>query len=357
MFRCLNGGTCIDGIDNFTCSCPPRLTGVLCECLIFPNNTLDCTYIQLTITEYPVFSTTLMTTVPLKPVTESTTQTITYEVPTTPIEGMPTTPIEGIEVTKISDQTEKTQDLTYPTLPSSSSSYSELTTEGISSLPTSTIEQENFTIFAKESESSQSPRSFGSTTTMYPAETSTIMDFSSTTEFVHYITTPPSVISVTPQPVQTSSFTGISEIETQYITTSFYRNATSSISPIPTRGVTTKTSVATDTTSSTMAKETTISITSSESLNVTMKSSLPTETELLPTIFLATTFSTLEFETTTEESKIFGITTTSMAAIGSTTERVTLECGTDSVCKGGGTCTVGPEERNVSIFLNMFLKV
>lgn len=46
IFRCSNGGTCIDGVDNFTCSCPPNLTGVFCECLILPNNNLDCNYIS-----------------------------------------------------------------------------------------------------------------------------------------------------------------------------------------------------------------------------------------------------------------------------------------------------------------------
>lgn len=44
FFRCINGGTCIDGIDNFVCSCPPNITGVLCECLILEDNKLDCTY-------------------------------------------------------------------------------------------------------------------------------------------------------------------------------------------------------------------------------------------------------------------------------------------------------------------------
>ncbi|RZC32093.1 eyes shut [Asbolus verrucosus] len=42
--KCLNGGTCVDGIDNSTCSCPPNLTGVRCECLILDENELDCTY-------------------------------------------------------------------------------------------------------------------------------------------------------------------------------------------------------------------------------------------------------------------------------------------------------------------------
>ncbi|CAH1645076.1 unnamed protein product [Spodoptera littoralis] len=46
--RCMNGGTCIDGVDNFTCSCPPRLTGPLCECLILDDESYDCEYVSPT---------------------------------------------------------------------------------------------------------------------------------------------------------------------------------------------------------------------------------------------------------------------------------------------------------------------
>lgn len=42
--RCMNGGVCIDGIDDFTCSCPPGLSGRLCECLVQANNEMDCNY-------------------------------------------------------------------------------------------------------------------------------------------------------------------------------------------------------------------------------------------------------------------------------------------------------------------------
>ena len=29
--KCLNGATCQDGINNYTCNCPPGLTGFYCE--------------------------------------------------------------------------------------------------------------------------------------------------------------------------------------------------------------------------------------------------------------------------------------------------------------------------------------
>lgn len=49
--RCLNGGVCIDGIDSFSCSCPPQLTGILCECLMLGNDDVDCNYTSPT--KYP----------------------------------------------------------------------------------------------------------------------------------------------------------------------------------------------------------------------------------------------------------------------------------------------------------------
>ncbi|KAM7353986.1 eyes shut isoform 2-T8 [Cochliomyia hominivorax] len=42
--RCMNGGVCIDGVDTFSCSCPPLLTGMLCECLMIGDDSLDCNY-------------------------------------------------------------------------------------------------------------------------------------------------------------------------------------------------------------------------------------------------------------------------------------------------------------------------
>lgn len=62
-YRCLNGGTCIDGVDNFTCSCPSDLTGLFCECLIIDSNTTDCGYVRPTINilQTTVFNKTIPT--------------------------------------------------------------------------------------------------------------------------------------------------------------------------------------------------------------------------------------------------------------------------------------------------------
>ncbi|XP_074032841.1 eyes shut isoform X2 [Leptinotarsa decemlineata] len=84
--RCMNGGTCIDGIDNSTCSCPPYLTGVLCECLILPNNTLDCTYVRPKPTDIPT-ATSSYDNMTINSVTFTTilTSISTIQVPTTEI--------------------------------------------------------------------------------------------------------------------------------------------------------------------------------------------------------------------------------------------------------------------------------
>ncbi|KAJ8974428.1 hypothetical protein NQ317_019280 [Molorchus minor] len=84
--RCMNGGTCIDGIDNFTCSCPQNLTGVLCECLILEDNHLDCTYVSPTISITTVTSdnVSLVSTLPtFVSIITSTISSKTTEVPTT----------------------------------------------------------------------------------------------------------------------------------------------------------------------------------------------------------------------------------------------------------------------------------
>ncbi|XP_050527265.1 protein eyes shut isoform X2 [Daktulosphaira vitifoliae] len=55
---CLNGGTCIDGIDGYTCLCPKGVTGKSCECTLF-DSLMNCTGI---IKPYVISSTELPST-------------------------------------------------------------------------------------------------------------------------------------------------------------------------------------------------------------------------------------------------------------------------------------------------------
>ncbi|CRL07542.1 CLUMA_CG020507, isoform A [Clunio marinus] len=42
--RCSNGGQCIDGVDDFSCTCKNDFKGMFCECVQLPNGDLDCNY-------------------------------------------------------------------------------------------------------------------------------------------------------------------------------------------------------------------------------------------------------------------------------------------------------------------------
>lgn len=56
--RCMNGGVCIDGVDDYSCSCPPGLTGRLCECLMVGDDEVDCNYTSTLTTTARVVETT-----------------------------------------------------------------------------------------------------------------------------------------------------------------------------------------------------------------------------------------------------------------------------------------------------------
>lgn len=137
----MNGGTCIDGVDNFTCSCPPRLTGVFCECLIVDSFTLDCTYTSPS----PI-------TLPTSPLPTTETPTTLTEKQTT----LETTIFESTEVpnatTFYSSET-TTASVTYPsTSVETTSGISEITVSGIT---TETTQEVSTTREAKENATTQ----------------------------------------------------------------------------------------------------------------------------------------------------------------------------------------------------------
>ncbi|KAF6214242.1 hypothetical protein GE061_008982 [Apolygus lucorum] len=41
---CLNGGTCIDGVDSYSCSCASDFTGRFCECSVNSDGILNCNF-------------------------------------------------------------------------------------------------------------------------------------------------------------------------------------------------------------------------------------------------------------------------------------------------------------------------
>lgn len=82
-FSCRNGGTCIDGIDEYHCSCPKGYIGSFCECALSTNGSKDCNYNYTTMD------------VPL-----STPTTIIYS--SSPTITMPQQPSTSIEMTTMS---------------------------------------------------------------------------------------------------------------------------------------------------------------------------------------------------------------------------------------------------------------
>jgi protein eyes shut len=68
--RCLHGGSCVDGVDEFSCSCTPHFSGIFCECLILSSGELDCNISSATTGFWATFQTPLAQA--------STTQSITH---------------------------------------------------------------------------------------------------------------------------------------------------------------------------------------------------------------------------------------------------------------------------------------
>ncbi|KAJ4436335.1 hypothetical protein ANN_18966 [Periplaneta americana] len=134
--RCLNGGTCLDGVDNFTCTCPPNLTGQFCECLIIDPEHLNCTYIV------PTTMTTTITTL-LPPIISEFPSSVTAKVPST------------LSTTSVTEITTKETEITYHVPSSQTLSWtSEYTTHSITSTSEITSSSPTFTTALTETTTS-----------------------------------------------------------------------------------------------------------------------------------------------------------------------------------------------------------
>ncbi|XP_026738289.1 protein eyes shut-like [Trichoplusia ni] len=192
--RCMNGGTCIDGVDNFTCSCPPKLTGPLCECLILDDESYDCEYVSptpQTSSTQSVLTTLIEETTSAKPFTEISTS-VTYvsfnettTIVTTEGELVPTTAtstdLEPGTTIATEETTVKETDITDITISSEGTATSESTTSKAEvSQPTEheetrpTIESDN----AKTDATTECQGTCNGTFTRLP--TSTEVDFPTT---------------------------------------------------------------------------------------------------------------------------------------------------------------------------------
>ncbi|XP_072936300.1 protein eyes shut [Epargyreus clarus] len=323
--RCMNGGTCIDGVDNFTCSCPPSLTGALCECLILDDSTYDCDYVSPT----PFFNATQSTSTTLTDLTsESPTSTTTdidvlTTVQSTIISSTTESTKQGsteisisTETTKISSSNETITSTTELTISSTGSgeTITESTTAVIVTLPTQphqSIATENSKT-ETTTECSDVCIKSNVSTDKFPVS----KDYDTTTS-LHETTTKPYVITYPTVKKPTE------------------------VIPITTETLSTTTVIETD-----------------EGLS-TVKTNVPTDTVTEPSVELPKETTTQKIDTTTEimftdtptdQSSIglptlpsFPITDSTSPGLDITTYTYTTvpsEC-TSSVCNNHGTCITG----------------
>lgn len=192
----MNGGTCIDGVDNFTCSCPPKLTGVFCECLIVDSFTLDCSYISPTPI---VLTTTMLPTTTFETTEVPNVSTTFYSIETTtapfsyPSTSLSTEITSGTSETTISEIATETTFVTQeistttqiPPSPTTSTTEKEVY---------STTERYDTTLASVEF----SARTLGATTSTIATTTSistTIPPIFFSTETVQYITEETTLVS------------------------------------------------------------------------------------------------------------------------------------------------------------------
>ncbi|XP_063358645.1 protein eyes shut [Cydia amplana] len=196
--RCMNGGTCIDGIDNFTCSCPPRLTGSFCECLILDNDTLDCEYVSPT----PIPQSTYMSTTDVQTDTTTDSDTTTlwdYSTTTTVLPDITTT-VEsvatGTEEVTTQETTETTLDIDDTYTPTETDVYVTSATEIKQTIEYEDSKTEGTTAETTEEE----PTEFITTVTSTEATTKLITDLATTTETITTESAVTEIVEVTTAP-------------------------------------------------------------------------------------------------------------------------------------------------------------
>ncbi|XP_065164400.1 protein eyes shut [Atheta coriaria] len=335
--RCLNGGSCIDGVDGFTCSCPPHLTGFYCECLIVElrgGTYLDCSLITPTMTtanmtrttDMITFTdTTLMTTIGVitnaPTSTTEITETTIFTTPTTTVPNSKfTTTSEAITSTTETMET-STESSTLPsTISSSSTSTStsssmSTTTETLTTFTTSP-ETESTTITITTTEQSTTTTPVEILTTETSVDTTTITSTFSTTEDItittNYTTsTYPTTQFINDTTLTITDFWNITDTETQTetITTTEFPQNSSSESTGPNL-VTIPITITTESDNSSTSSTTT---------------SVPvTETETTTPLTILSTSSTTELTTTS-------LTPSSSLSTTSTTDQTTSESDTTTV--------------------------
>ncbi|XP_037042682.1 protein eyes shut [Bradysia coprophila] len=132
--RCVNGGTCIDGIDEYSCSCPPQITGMSCECLMLDTDDYDCNYTS-------DFTTTMFSTYETA---NTASPTVQFEITSTVISDATTematddnSIIDSYETTTVLTSTTSTVELT-TSISLTSESYPDSTTVNLVTTTTET---------------------------------------------------------------------------------------------------------------------------------------------------------------------------------------------------------------------------
>lgn len=317
----MNGGSCIDGVDNFTCSCPPNFTGALCECLILDENNYDCEYVSPTAI-YKTTSTAFFTTLTEKQTTDiAPTTTLTIYDSKTSKDVTSTTKFYSstLPTTEYMSTTELTLPMT---------SGDRITkSETITSIITTNFEETTAPTAKHDDTTTTKPEDITVTTitdvmTIQPQTPATISSHDSKTESTS--TCKETCNEVTEATTQTSSLGDLqTTLWSNYTTlvdfSSYPTKITSSVNNKTELDTTTLTSTQTTTR---IAEETTIT----EKIDTTEKMFTDVPTELASTDTTTIYTTTEAFETTTLIDKTTHTYTT-----------IQSEC-TDSICHNHGSC-------------------